>query len=351
MPAEFWTEAANLATSGLLVAAVAGPVALVARALRPKGEPLLPPWKPWRVPWGGFEVFVAFAVVMYVFPPVLFGALENAGFFDAVYGPNFPAPKATDIDPDRVKEANTIRGLWANVFALPLQLGLIVLAVRTFYPHWTPAVLGTGSTGGKLALAVLAWLVLTPTVLAVHAATNELSKHFGLPPEEHPLTKLGGRPALDQVLFVLEACVGAPLREEVLIRWLMLAWCVGRIRVPGADVGPLTDARPVIVTAFAVAFAVLSRNPNAIAFATVLAVGLAILWRFWRTGARRARAVYATAAFFALMHSTWPNPVPLFVLGLGLGWLAVHTNGLLVPVLVHGLFNAVSAVYLLRGGT
>jgi membrane protease YdiL (CAAX protease family) len=350
VPAEFWTEAARMATSGLLVAAVAGPVALVARAVRPRGEPLLPRWKPWRVPWGGFEVVVAFAVVMYVFPPVLLGALENSGFFDAVYGPDFPAQRAADVDPDRVKEANTIRVLWANVFALPLQLGLIVLAVRTFYPHWKPTVLGTGSTAGKLTLAVLAWLVLTPVVLAVHTAVNELSKEFGVPPESHPLTRLGGRPALDRVVFVLEACAGAPLREEVLIRGLMLAWCVGRIRVPGADAGPLTDARPVFVTAFAVAFAVLSRNPNAMAFAGVLVAGLAVLWRYWRTGARRARAVYATAAFFALMHSTWPNPVPLFVLGLGLGWLAVRTNGLFVPVLVHGLFNAVSAVYLLRGG-
>jgi membrane protease YdiL (CAAX protease family) len=49
------------------------------------------------------------------------------------------------------------------------------------------------------------------------------------------------------------------------------------------------------------------------------------------------------------MHTTWPNPVPLFVLGLGLGWLAVRTNGVLVPILVHALFNAVSAVFLLPG--
>ena len=68
------------------------------------------------------------------------------------------------------------------------------------------------------------------------------------------------------------------------------------------------------------------------------------------TGARRARAVYATAALFALLHPVWPNPVPLFVLGLGLGWLAARTTGLLVPVLVHALFNAVSAVFVLRGG-
>ena len=62
------------------------------------------------------------------------------------------------------------------------------------------------------------------------------------------------------------------------------------------------------------------------------------------------RALYVSAAFFALVHSAvWPTPIPLFFLGLGLGWLAVRTRGIFVPVIVHGLFNAVSAVYVLRG--
>jgi len=47
--------------------------------------------------------------------------------------------------------------------------------------------------------------------------------------------------------------------------------------------------------------------------------------------------------------SVWPSPIPLFVLGLGLGWLAMRTRGVFVPVIVHGLFNAVSAVFVLRG--
>ena len=40
---------------------------------------------------------------------------------------------------------------------------------------------------------------------------------------------------------------------------------------------------------------------------------------------------------------------PCIALGLGLGWVAVRTQGLLAPFLVHGLFNAVSAVYVLGG--
>ena len=64
------------------------------------------------------------------------------------------------------------------------------------------------------------------------------------------------------------------------------------------------------------------------------------------TGAHAAAASREDAAF-ALDR----RQAALFVLGLGLGWLAVWTRGLLVPVLVHGLFNGVSVLFVLRGAT
>jgi membrane protease YdiL (CAAX protease family) len=67
--------------------------------------------------------------------------------------------------------------------------------------------------------------------------------------------------------------------------------------------------------------------------------------------AQHARAVWAGSALFAAFHAqVWPSPVPLFVLALGLGYLYLRTRTLIGPVVVHGLFNAVSAVYLLLGG-
>ena len=60
-----------------------------------------------------------------------------------------------------------------------------------------------------------------------------------------------------------------------------------------------------------------------------------------------ARAVFSSATVFALVHAhVWPSPVPLFVLGLVLGWLALRTGGLLAPVALHALFNAVGFVEL-----
>jgi membrane protease YdiL (CAAX protease family) len=60
------------------------------------------------------------------------------------------------------------------------------------------------------------------------------------------------------------------------------------------------------------------------------------------------RAIYGTSLLFAAFHSTvWPSPIPLFVLALGLGWLAYRTQSLIGPFVMHGLFNAVSCVVLL----
>jgi membrane protease YdiL (CAAX protease family) len=349
VPGDFWTETQKMATAGLLVAAVAVPVALAARALRPKGEPLLPPWSPWRAPWDGFAVIGAYVVLLRVVPLLVFLLLNGTGFFAAVYGPDFPPFNPKDADSDPQKEANTLRTLWAGLLALPPSLALLWGLARVLYPKWRPGLGGRGSLAAKVALAVFAWLVVTPAVLLFHVAVNETYEYyFRVLPEPHALSRLGSRPALDRALFVLEACVGAPIREELFFRSVLLAWCVGRLRAAGRS--PLAHARPWIVMAFAIAFAATEgKTAGPLVFAGVLAVGLAILWWLPRTGARRARAVYATAAMFAVVHSgVWPTPIPLFPLGLALGWLAVRTNGILVPVIVHGLFNAVSAAYILR---
>jgi membrane protease YdiL (CAAX protease family) len=63
--------------------------------------------------------------------------------------------------------------------------------------------------------------------------------------------------------------------------------------------------------------------------------------------AEQSRAVYATSAVFAIAHSfAWPTPIPLFCLGLVLGYLACRTQTLVAPLTVHGLFNAISCLEL-----
>jgi membrane protease YdiL (CAAX protease family) len=59
-------------------------------------------------------------------------------------------------------------------------------------------------------------------------------------------------------------------------------------------------------------------------------------------------AVYGASLLFAAAHSfAWPTPIPLFFLGLLLGWLMYRTESLVAPDVLHALFNGLSCVLLL----
>ena len=58
----------------------------------------------------------------------------------------------------------------------------------------------------------------------------------------------------------------------------------------------------------------------------------------------------ARSALFGAMHAgVWPTPVPLTVMGIGLGCVAFRSGSLRPAIVAHALFNAVSALALLRG--
>ena len=58
---------------------------------------------------------------------------------------------------------------------------------------------------------------------------------------------------------------------------------------------------------------------------------------------QRGGAVLASAGLFAAAHmGQGLAPVPLFVLGIVLGWMALQTGSIVGCTLLHALFNAVS---------
>jgi membrane protease YdiL (CAAX protease family) len=184
---------------------------------------------------------------------------------------------------------------------------------------------------GTVRTAVRCWVVVTPCVLLLHAVVNAAILAAGHEVEEHPLAKQTPHPAW----LVAQACVLAPLVEELVFRGVVLM----ALRVVG-------EWLTWVVLAAAVGVAVGYGGVGPGVFAGLLALG-------W-LGARSRpfdRGVYGSAALFAAVHSAvWPTPIPLFALGLGLGWVAVRTNGLLAPFIVHGLFNTVSVLFVLSGG-
>src|SRR5204863_5493474 len=75
-------------------------------------------------------------------------------------------------------------------------------------------------------------------------------------------------------------------------------------------------------------------RPAPVVFVLLMVPGCAAfpwLVRRWLPDAA-ARAVYASALLFGAVHGAWPSGVPLFVLGLGLGFLAVRSRSLVGPI-------------------
>ena len=58
--------------------------------------------------------------------------------------------------------------------------------------------------------------------------------------------------------------------------------------------------------------------------------------------------IFVSSAIFALLHAGHgPDPIPLFVLAVGLGYLYRQTHRVLPCIVVHMLLNGVSMVVLL----
>jgi membrane protease YdiL (CAAX protease family) len=205
------------------------------------------------------------------------------------------------------------------------------------------------------------WLVLTPVVYATNLiVTVVYALRYHQPPEEHPIIQVirHGPPAGFVALLAAQAIIAAPVCEEVVFRGALLPWLATRpwggalalalaagagVMLRPADELQWNDAASVISwlapALLVVAVIPLYRWP-------VLARWLPV--RDPKIRRQVARAIIGSAALFANFHaSVWPTPIPLFVLAVGLGWLAYRTQGLVAPIVVHVMFNAIVFVVLL----
>jgi membrane protease YdiL (CAAX protease family) len=341
-----------------IVVAAAVPVGLSAwfRARR-VGQPICPRWRPPAPRWTGLEVLILF-LLFNLLTPLVMAVLTQTGFYSQVLPPTalnkgrsaalvaVAGGTAAEVDPDTIP-TRVREGMWASFLAVPLLL-LAGQGLRSAVGPGDPRVFAPPRMAANVALGVAAWAVLTPVVFSVYFMTQQVVLSPGEKPDTHPLVLLGAaRRTIDLVVFLLSTCVFVPLGEEFLFRGVFIPWAAR------ARFGPAT------LFAVAVLFAVWESSTAAglrlapIGFVAVLGIGLALIALRGRTGRRPVRipaAVYSSSAFFAAVHTNiWPTPVPLFVLGVGLGYLVVRTRSLLPAVIVHGLFNAVSAVLVLSG--
>jgi membrane protease YdiL (CAAX protease family) len=337
-------------TAAGVVAFVGGLAAAVALAVvRRAGRPLLPTPAGWAVPWGGADVAIVLVLVVFL-PGAAASLLDTAGFFRLLYGPEFPPqPQVMDHRASDAQRATfAVRDLWVSLLLFPVQLAAVLLWLLRVRGV-APADLGlAGRRWPEIVVAgYVGWLILAPLVYAVHFAANFVAAQFEFAPDRHPLSALGpDRPWFDGLLLALRVTVIAPFWEELIFRGLL---------IPLLLKGPkrMAQLRCRVVMGLAIAAAGLTGSASGgsvwppLAFAVLLGILFQLL-----NPMRITAAVFASATLFAAVHSSvWPTPVPLFVLGVGLGFLFVRTGSLGPCVIAHGLFNAVSALYLLFGGT
>jgi membrane protease YdiL (CAAX protease family) len=318
---------------------------------------LLPPQRHRAVPWTVLEVVAAFLLVITGFwPQVVHQLLDHSHFFARLYGPEFVEALKRPADTEAAQMAHTRESLWLQVLSFPLAALTIPLLFRAV-SGTRPYQLGltTHRAGRNVLAGLLAWLALTPFAYVVlNVAAWCFRDLLHVRPEEHPLTRLGrsGLSPTEWCLLVLSAIAAAPVVEELLFRGVIQSWLARRpwggatamvaslllalafrqaaAKGAAGEAGPAVDWRGLVPALF------------------VLALVPVFLLVWHRSRSPVAPAIFGTSLLWAMMHTPiWPTPVPLFVLGLGLGYLAYRTQSLVAPLTLHALFNGVACVMLL----
>lgn len=326
---------------------------------------LLPPQRRRAVPWGGFEVLAALLLVFFFWPLVVGLVVNGSGFYGLLYDPvppeylaaftaapqaGFPAnlPLPGLFLCNEMSQSLPLRRLvWQAMFAFPFCFASVVLLLR-FVSGARPYQLGltTYRAGRNVLLAIPVWALLTPVAYLVLLGVQVLCLWvLEVPPDVHALARLAGQrlSPVEWGAIFLTAVVGAPLVEELVFRGVLQPFVMSRSWGSAAAVG------------IALVMAVLERvgKPGTLLqqqlpllFVALMVPGYLAL--NWVSSLPVGRSIYATALLFAACHSSvWPSPVPLFLLGLGLGYLAYRTQSLVASVVVHALFNGVAFVVML----
>jgi membrane protease YdiL (CAAX protease family) len=330
LPGEVYWIAGLVAAAGLVA------VAAIAAFIRGRPPWRMPPQRNRSVPWLGGMLFTI-AIVLWL-PPSIVASLWLGD-----------ASKSTP-------ETRLPVFLAAALACLPLQAFFALrLLNRGDGMQLPPA---GGSYIRSIALGWATWLPVVAVTAILHVAVRSLATMFGSDGvSDHTLLETLQANPTSRTLWLLiagQAVVCAPIIEEIFFRGCLQPWLVNRRW--GGDLA--------VVLGMVAAVAV--RQDTSSTFALVLpAVYIALagcafwmaegpllylrdlLGKFGRAmvpddigGRTTYRAVVGGSLLFAAVHSSsWPDPVPLTVTGLGFGWLAWRTQGIVASTVCHMLFN------------
>jgi membrane protease YdiL (CAAX protease family) len=243
----------------------------------------------------------------------------------------------------------------------------------------------------NVAVGLLGFVVVTPVVLAVFFLIEYTTVR-----ETHPLLSLltAHDCPLLRGLLVFKACLAAPILEETFFRGILLGWLrrgflIGQLvflaaglilaifqsqREPGNEDGPFTLLGFLVAVTLVAVYGIwivvlISRHLQTVEEVSwfrvrwgdfleadrnftppppdeIVARSALFGQRFktWEQATLRS-AIYGSAMLFGLMHGQ-REMVPMVILGLFQGWLAMRTNSLVGPIVLHVAFNVVAVVVL-----
>jgi membrane protease YdiL (CAAX protease family) len=205
--------------------------------------------------------------------------------------------------------------------------------------RWGDLALTTDRPARDVRLGLLAFLAVTPCVMAVN-----LLAVLAWRPAGHPLEGMlrEGLTPGGIALAYLSAVVLAPVAEELMFRGILQGW-LDRLQQPPDP--PATDALAEILRGEAEPQAAYPAEPQA-----TYPVEARSRWlpRFpdvpsfhpGSTPKRSSLPIVLTSLAFAVVHAPqMPAPIAIFFLSLALGWLVEVTGSLVPSIVLHAAFN------------
>lgn len=307
------------------------------------------------------DIFFLLLLVFFVFFLMDIG-IRLSGLGSLYYGQEQFQEMLEKAKSEERSPVRTRLGLWSTGIGYPLMAVFfpIFFKLRTGQRISTLGIHTSGITRA-FSLGIKATLILIPSAYLIQGLTVYLLKIAGFPEiNDHPLVELGTMrlAPTEWVLFFLSAVIGAAFLEEELFRGLLQPWFLSRVN------GATQAAMSAVVVTILFQFKDLQKscqllwannmvleNPSdkavllqALQPLLFSIAGAQIIHLLSQKESLKTHATIAgTGLLFGMVHSfAWPSPVPLSLLGYGLGLVSMRTGNLLGPILVHSTFNAVA---------
>lgn len=279
------------------------------------GQPILTPEPRVDAPWGLADLILA----------IFFQLLTAQLLAEWLRSENDGNPlKSLEDLPPAEQASILLHAALAQLAAWALTLAWLVVRYR---PTLRELGLDWRRLGDDMRLGVAGFVMLAPIVYALQAFLVQFVK------SEHPLIEVLKEESSVEFFVIsgFSAVLVAPLVEESIFRLWLQGW-LERIA------SKVDDARAIVLGGRVPSPVTMPVSDQPGSNEAEPANETVVYDRAFRIRGRMA--IFGSSALFALAHFRHgPDPIPLFVLALGLGYLYQTTQRILPCIIVHLLLN------------